>query len=72
MPMFDYICGQCEHTFDELVISSSVPDSEIPCPKCGAHQSKKQLSAPSVSVGSSFDPGCAKPSCAAPAGPGFG
>lgn len=72
MPMFDYVCGNCGHTFEELVISSSVHDSEIPCPACGKNKSKKQLSAPAVSVGSSFDPACAKPGCATPAGSGFG
>ena len=72
MPMFDYICEKCEHTFEELVISSTVQDSDIPCPECGANKSKKQLSAPAVSVQSSFDPACTKPGCTTPANSGFG
>ena len=72
MPMFDYICEKCGHRFEELVISSSIRDSDIACPKCEANKSQKQLSAPAVSVGASFDPACAKPGCATPANSGFG
>lgn len=72
MPMFDYVCGKCGTAFEELVMSSSIEDFEIPCPDCGANESKKQLSAPSVSVGSSFEPACAKPSCSTPLDSGFG
>ena len=72
MPMYDYICGHCGHHFEELIMSSAIQDSDISCPKCESNQSKKQLSAPAVSMGSSFDPACAKPGCATPASAGFG
>ncbi|RMF10247.1 MAG: zinc ribbon domain-containing protein [Candidatus Neomarinimicrobiota bacterium] len=69
MPMFDYRCENCGHVFEELVWSSSVPDEEISCPKCGARKAKRLLSAPAVSVGgsaSSTAPSAG--SCRAPSG----
>lgn|GEM_PF-411879 len=57
MPMFDYRCRNCEHVFEELVASSSVPDEEIECPRCKQRQSERLLSAPMISVGRSSD-GC--------------
>ena len=53
MPMYDYRCKNCDEIFEELVFSSSVPDSEIQCPKCGKSQSERLLSAPTVSTGGS-------------------
>ncbi len=53
MPMFDYRCDNCGHEFEELVWSSTVPDEDITCPKCGEHRSRRLLSAPAVSVGGS-------------------
>ena len=72
MPMFDYKCGKCSHLFEELIFSSQIPDYKIKCPKCGAFKSNRQLSAPTVSVGSSFDPACEKPGCTTSANSGFG
>ena len=43
MPMFDFVCTKCGEKFEELV---SCNDSAPACPKCGALQSERQLSAP--------------------------
>jgi len=71
MPMYDYRCRRCGSLFEELVSSSSVPDKEIPCPQCGAHEAERQLSAPAVAVkGGTYTPTTAtRPPCGAP--PGF-
>lgn len=53
MPMYDYRCKNCDEVFEELVVSSSVPDEEIRCPKCGQNNSERMLSAPMVSTGGS-------------------
>lgn len=68
MPMYDYQCRHCEHCFEELVFSSSVADKEIKCPYCGHLDAQRQLSAPAVAVGNSFEPACQKPGCATPVG----
>ena len=72
MPMYDYNCHSCGQPFEELVFSSTVPDDEITCPNCGENKAVKQLSAPAVSVGSSFEPSCEKPGCSTPVQSGFG
>ena len=66
MPMYDYQCRQCNRFFEELVFSSSVADEEIKCPYCGHLDAQRQLSAPAVAVGNSFEPACQKSGCATP------
>ena len=45
MPMYEYRCRDCGATFDELVPSAQVSDSEIACPYCGEHAAEKLMSA---------------------------
>mgnify|MGYP001403296052 FL=1 len=72
MPMYDYKCRSCSELFEELVLSSSVSDEEITCPNCGKNKAVKQLSAPAVAVGSSFEPACERTGCSTPVQSGFG
>ncbi len=44
MPIYDYQCTSCGHTFDALQKISDEPLTE--CPKCHEHALKKLLSAP--------------------------
>ena len=67
MPMYDYQCCHCNRFFEELLFSSSVADEEIKCPYCGHLDAQRQLSAPAVAVGNSFEPACQKSGCATPA-----
>ena len=53
MPMYDYHCKNCDEVFEELVFSSTAPDEEIKCPKCGQNKSERLLSAPMISTGNS-------------------
>lgn len=40
MPMFEYACQDCQHTFETLVRHDTVPE----CPRCHSTQLVKQLS----------------------------
>ncbi|MBL6965950.1 MAG: zinc ribbon domain-containing protein [Anaerolineales bacterium] len=40
MPIFEFICGECGHFFEELVRSTS-PNNDIICPGCQSDQVKK-------------------------------
>jgi putative FmdB family regulatory protein len=40
MPIYEYVCMQCESHFEELVRNGAHPD----CPDCGAADVRKQLS----------------------------
>ena len=33
MPIYEYICGKCDHEFEALVPR---PDAKAACPECGA------------------------------------
>ena len=60
MPIFEYVCGRCEHRFETLVRSNA---EQVSCPHCTSDSVVKQLSVFS-SVGSAKesagnDGGCA-------------
>ncbi len=44
MPIYEYACQKCGHTFDALQKMNADPLTE--CPECSAHTLKKLLSAP--------------------------
>lgn len=43
MPIFEFICNECDYPFEELVRSAASTD-EVICPSCGSSQVKKQIS----------------------------
>jgi putative FmdB family regulatory protein len=67
MPIFEYVCRECNHRFETLVHGSTVPA----CPSCHATKLEKQFS--SFGVGStvpwSSGPGACG-TCGDPRGPG--
>jgi putative FmdB family regulatory protein len=48
MPIYEYVCMQCESHFEELVRNGDEPD----CPDCGAANVRRQLSVFAASVAS--------------------
>lgn len=38
MPMYDFLCGACEHEFEEMISMSAPPPA---CPKCGGATEKR-------------------------------
>jgi putative FmdB family regulatory protein len=70
MPIFEYVCGKCNHEFEALVYGSQKAE----CPKCHGKKLKTQLSVFAVSgKGMSSSPapsGGACGSCGDPRGPG--
>ena len=44
MPIYGYVCGSCDHSFDALQKMSE--PKLVDCPECGEATLKKQLSAP--------------------------
>jgi putative FmdB family regulatory protein len=69
MPIFEYVCKQCEHSFEALVYGNEKAE----CPKCHSRKLAAQLSTFAVSSKSSTG---ATPavgpcgSCGDPSGPG--
>ncbi len=51
MPIYAFTCTACGHDFDKLQkLSDPDPDT---CPACGAHQIKRQLTAPAFRLSGS-------------------
>ena len=44
MPIYEYVCNQCGNRFEEFTWSSAAGD-DIVCPKCGATDARKVMSA---------------------------
>jgi putative FmdB family regulatory protein len=70
MPIYEYRCEPCSHTFETLVRTSS----DVPkCPKCGSPELAKQFSVPasahtggtgrSDALPIASGPGCGAPMC---------
>ena len=69
MPIFEYICQECEHAFEALVLGKD----KAACPKCQSKKLAPQLSVFAVSAKSEAAPArSAGPcgSCGDPRGPG--
>ncbi len=64
MPIYEYICGDCNHPFEALVRSDEQPE----CPECGSGRLNKQLSVSAAPHGTSSNPcgdmgSCDMPPC---------
>jgi len=68
MPIFEYICRDCNHEFEALVYGSQKAD----CPKCHSKKLAPQLSTFAVSSKSGTSTPQTAPcgSCGDPGGPG--
>ena len=70
MPLFEYICKECDKQFEALVMGSTKPE----CPSCHSRKLEQQLSvfAARSSAGASTTQAAAGPcgSCGHPDGPG--
>ena len=67
MPMYEYACKNCEHTFETLVYDGE----EVQCPKCEGTKLEKLLSMPGLArvQDGGFPSACGDPSlppCGAP------
>ncbi|MEW6400684.1 MAG: zinc ribbon domain-containing protein [Chloroflexota bacterium] len=59
MPIFEFVCKECDKAFEDLVLSLSRID-EVVCPACGSGQVKKKMSSFSSKIsggGSSYSLG---------------
>ena len=69
MPIFEYICKECQHQFEALVYGKE----KAACPKCQSKKLEPQLSVFAVSAkGNSTPSASVGPcgSCGSPDGPG--
>lgn len=64
MPLFEYVCQDCQHDCELLIRGGEVPE----CPECGSRRLEKQLSVPAAHTKG----GGALPVCEVPRGGGCG
>jgi putative FmdB family regulatory protein len=44
MPLYEYTCRECQHTFEELVFGAE----QVACPECHSRRLQKLLSVPGL------------------------
>ncbi|MFO0930699.1 MAG: zinc ribbon domain-containing protein [Gemmataceae bacterium] len=57
MPLYEYVCQECEHPFEALVFG----DEQAECPQCRGQKLTRQMSLPGrpqVNEGSSLPTAC--------------
>jgi putative FmdB family regulatory protein len=64
MPIFEYICKECEHEFEALVFGKQKAE----CPKCQSKKLEPQLSVFAVSAKSGAATQSSMPATAGPCG----
>ena len=66
MPLYEYSCRSCEHTFETLVFG----DEKVTCPECESAKLERLMSVPGLAqVSTTAGGGCGDPSlpaCGAP------
>ena len=51
MPMFEFVCNECESQFEDLIFGTDL--SGVVCPVCGGNQVKKKMSTFASKIGGS-------------------
>lgn len=59
MPIFEFVCQQCKHGFEELMTFAEMEAGEAVCPKCGSPKVERALSSFATGQGG----GQAGPAC---------
>ena len=59
MPIFEFVCQQCQDTFEELMSFADMEAGEAACPKCGSRKVARALSSFATGQGG----GQAAPAC---------
>lgn len=66
MPIFEFVCKECDQEFEELVQGTSQPR----CPSCDSEELEKKLSGFAVAVSGAKFAGGPCGTCGHPDGPG--
>jgi putative FmdB family regulatory protein len=50
MPIFEFVCNDCEQPFEDLIFGSNIEG--VICPSCGSQQVRKKMSTFASKIGS--------------------
>ena len=59
MPIYEYVCLDCEKGFETLVLSS---EEEVRCPYCESKRLERAMSTFAMAAGTGGSPGCSSSS----------
>jgi putative FmdB family regulatory protein len=51
MPLYDYVCQECQHKFEALVRKT---DEKVECPQCKCEKTERQVPRPYVTMGNPY------------------
>jgi putative FmdB family regulatory protein len=69
MPLFEFTCRKCNHTFEELMSQADLSAGDLQCPECGSTRVERGFSSFATASASGVSAGLP---CGAPAGGGCG
>ncbi|MEZ4387446.1 MAG: zinc ribbon domain-containing protein [Candidatus Krumholzibacteriia bacterium] len=62
MPIFEFECQQCRHTFEDLMTYAALEAGEAVCPACGSQKVQRALSSFATGqAGATASGGCGAP-----------
>ena len=44
MPIFEFVCQQCRHGFEEILTHTQLDAGDVACPACGCSKVERALS----------------------------
>ena len=50
MPIYEYTCNQCNHTFERLIITDADREAMVVCPNCEESDAHQNTNAPSFKI----------------------
>ncbi|MFO7946219.1 MAG: zinc ribbon domain-containing protein [Armatimonadota bacterium] len=53
MPLYEYSCEQCGHTFEKLMQMKSRDENDVACPECGSDEVRRLISTFAIGKSSS-------------------
>ena len=51
MPLYQYECSKCKHSFDKVLSIKEMESTSPACPKCGSKNVKKLMSSGGIKTG---------------------
>ena len=51
MPLYEFECKKCEHTFDKVMSIKEMDTIKLTCPECGSSSIRKLISSGRIKIG---------------------
>ena len=51
MPLYEFECKKCDHTFDKILTIKEMETVQLACPQCGSDDVRKLISSGGIKIG---------------------